>query len=168
MGRLEEYMKPIQNRQKSGIADILGSSHSDYQQPAVGSSSRWLRTEQLNWKSTDTVECQPGMAECKCFPAAHFPCLRLINMYFLGKYPQPKTLWTDLCSLELLKNKQKKKQPFPGRCKIQPSRQSWLYWRKGWGVGWREDRSFCALWELHLHVGCPKSKTGATQKPQPP
>lgn len=37
MGRLEEYMKPVQNRQKSGIADILGSSHSDYQQPAVGS-----------------------------------------------------------------------------------------------------------------------------------
>lgn len=58
-------VKPDQERQKSRTADILGSSHSDYQQPAVGSSSRWLRTEQLNWRSANIVECQAGIVKCK-------------------------------------------------------------------------------------------------------
>lgn len=40
MGRLGENSEASPGEAESRIADIPGSSHSDYQQPAVGSSSR--------------------------------------------------------------------------------------------------------------------------------
>lgn len=86
-----------QERQNRRTADITGSSHSDYQQPAVGSSSRWLRIEQFNCRSMNTL-CQAGMAKCKdVFPQPTF----LDGPLHLGSAPSQTPVFGSTISMFL-------------------------------------------------------------------
>lgn len=125
-GKWGERHGASQEKQNRRIADIPGSSYSDYQQPAVGSSCRWLRIEQFNWRSMSIMLCQVGMAKCKdvfpeptCLDAPLHPAkLQCADAQFL-------------CFLE-----ENNTYACASRCPTQLCRVCHLDWGQGTWGGW--------------------------------
>lgn len=100
-GWKEEYSKA-----SPGEAEKQSCRHSGqqsvYQQPAAGSSSRWLRTEQLNWRNANIVECQAGMVKCRnVSPEPTFLALGCCAHAVLGNAPSQTPVHRSTASLFL-------------------------------------------------------------------
>lgn len=134
MGNEGEHRGASREKQNRKIADIPGSSLSDYRQPAVGSSFRWLRIEQFNGRSMNTEECQAGMAKCKdVFPESTFLDVPL----HLGNAPRPNSRVRINNFYVSEKKNKKQNHAFPSRYSFAVC---CLVWEKRLGASGRVDK----------------------------